>query len=111
MIAGAACCPSAAAASDSVPRWRGDVLTVPAYVRHQCPSVRGGPRAMPHLSATPDLAARLGDMEGTIVDTEPHWITAGLDMAAEHGGRRDEQLATDLSAMPLENSARELQQR
>ncbi|HLR28174.1 MAG TPA: HAD family phosphatase [Ruania sp.] len=66
---------------------------------------------MPHLSATPDLAAVLWDMDGTIVDTEPYWITAELDMAAEYGGQWDEQLATDLIGMPLENSARELQQR
>lgn len=66
---------------------------------------------MPHLSATPDLAAVLWDMDGTIVDTEPYWIAAELAMAAEHGGHWDERLATDLIGMPLETSARELQQR
>jgi len=66
---------------------------------------------MPHFSATPDLAAVLWDMDGTIVDTEPYWIKAELDMAAEHGGQWDEELATDLIGMPLETSARELQER
>lgn len=66
---------------------------------------------MPHFSATPDLAAVLWDMDGTIVDTEPYWIAAEVAMAAEHGRHWDAEQATDLIGMPLETSAHELQQR
>ncbi len=70
--------------------------------------------ALPHHGATDVTtvpAAVLWDMDGTLVDTEPYWIAAEVDLSAEHGGTWDDQLALDLVGMSLEASAAELQAR
>ncbi|TDE90451.1 HAD family phosphatase [Occultella glacieicola] len=50
-------------------------------------------------------------MDGTIVDTEPYWIGAEIDLATEHGGTWDESLAVELVGSPLESSAALLRER
>src|SRR5690625_6912917 len=50
-------------------------------------------------------------MDGTLVDTEPYWMAAEVDLSAEHGGSWDESLALDLVGMSLEASAAELRAR
>src|SRR5699024_7014627 len=56
-------------------------------------------------------AAVLWDMDGTLVDTEPYWMAAEVELSAEHGGSWDESLALDLVGMSLEAAAAELRAR
>lgn len=62
-------------------------------------------------AAEPTLAAVLWDMDGTLIDTEPHWLTAEQELCAEHGGTWDEALAHDLIGLPLMVSAEHLRAR
>lgn len=55
-------------------------------------------------------AAVLWDMDGTIVDTEPYWMSAETALVAEHGGTWSHDDAMQLVGSGLENSARILQQ-
>ncbi|GAB2673465.1 HAD family hydrolase [Thalassiella azotivora] len=57
------------------------------------------------------LRAVLWDMDGTIVDTEPHWIEAELALVREHGGRWTDEDARSLIGNPLLVSAAVLQER
>ncbi|MFC4555330.1 HAD family hydrolase [Georgenia faecalis] len=50
-------------------------------------------------------AALLWDMDGTLVDTEPYWIQAEIDLAAEHGGSWTHEQALQLIGRPLTDSA------
>lgn len=59
----------------------------------------------------PTLAAVLWDMDGTLIDTEPHWLAAEQELCAEHGGTWDEALAHDLIGLPLMVSADQLRAR
>ncbi len=51
-------------------------------------------------------AAVLWDMDGTLVDTEPHWIAAEMALVARHGGVWTEADALGLVGNPLPESAR-----
>ncbi len=51
-------------------------------------------------------AAVLWDMDGTLVDTEPYWIAAEFDLAAEHGGTWSEEHALKLVGNDLLDSGR-----
>ncbi len=62
-------------------------------------------------ASTTVLSAVLWDMDGTIVDTEPYWIGAEIDLATEHGGTWDETLAVELVGNSLETSAELLRER
>ncbi len=48
-------------------------------------------------------------MDGTIVDTEPYWMTAETALVVEHGGTWTHEQAMQLVGSGLENSARILQ--
>lgn len=48
-------------------------------------------------------------MDGTIVDTEPYWMTAETALVVEHGGTWTHEEAMQLVGSGLENSARILQ--
>ena len=48
-------------------------------------------------------------MDGTIVDTEPYWMTAETALVVEHGGSWTHEQAMQLVGSGLENSARILQ--
>ena len=50
-------------------------------------------------------AAVLWDMDGTLVDTEPYWITAEHELVAEHGGVWTDEHAHSLVGNPLLVSA------
>ena len=50
-------------------------------------------------------AAVLWDMDGTLVDTEPYWMSAEFALVAEHGGRWSEEQARTLVGNPLPVSA------
>ena len=51
-------------------------------------------------------AAVLWDMDGTLVETEPYWIEAEYELAAEHGGSWSEQHALNLVGNDLIESGR-----
>jgi HAD superfamily hydrolase (TIGR01509 family) len=51
------------------------------------------------------LAAVLLDMDGTLVDTEPHWIACEQELVAEHGGSWTDEDAIALVGKPLLVSA------
>lgn len=59
-------------------------------------------------STTP-LKAVLWDMDGTLVDTEPHWIAAEYELVAAHGGYWDDELSHSLVGSALDNSAKVIQ--
>ena len=59
--------------------------------------------------ASPALKAALWDMDGTLVDTEPYWIAAEIELVRAHGGHWDEEMAKSLVGSALETSARVLQ--
>ena len=50
-------------------------------------------------------AAVLWDMDGTLVDTEPYWVEAELELAAEHGGTWSPEQALALVGYDLLTSA------
>jgi HAD superfamily hydrolase (TIGR01509 family) len=60
---------------------------------------------VPASPAAPELKAALWDMDGTLVDTEPYWIAAEIELVTSHGGHWDEQLATSMVGNALETSA------
>ncbi|NVM98030.1 HAD family phosphatase [Arthrobacter sp. SDTb3-6] len=62
-------------------------------------------RTVPAPSAAPALKAVLWDMDGTLVDTEPYWIAAEIELVTAHGGHWDEKLATSMVGNALETSA------
>ena len=55
------------------------------------------------------VQAVLWDMDGTIVDTEPYWIAAEIELVQAHGGTWTERDAERLVGQALPNSARMLQ--
>ncbi len=57
------------------------------------------------------LGAVLWDMDGTLIDSEPYWLKAEAEMAAEHGGSWDPALGHELIGQPLSESARILRER
>ncbi len=57
----------------------------------------------------PAPAAVLWDMDGTLVDTEPHWIAAEQELVTAHGGRWSHADGLTLVGNPLPVSARALQ--
>jgi len=56
-------------------------------------------------------AAVLWDMDGTIVDTEPYWMTAETDLVHSYGGTWSHEDALTLVGQGLWHSARMLQSR
>lgn len=54
--------------------------------------------------------AVLWDMDGTIVDSEPYWITAEAELVRSFGGSWSKEQALELVGSALENSARILQE-
>ena len=48
-------------------------------------------------------------MDGTLVDSEPYWITAETALVEEHGGTWDHEQALQLVGLALEDSARAFQ--
>jgi HAD superfamily hydrolase (TIGR01509 family) len=56
-------------------------------------------------------AAVLWDMDGTLVDTEPYWFAAEMDLVAEFGGRWTHDDARSVVGFDLLASAVELQRR
>ena len=68
---------------------------------------------MPTDTPTPDTptgpvqpAAVLWDMDGTLVDTEPHWIAAGHALMARHGASWSHEQALQLVGSALPDSGR-----
>lgn len=57
------------------------------------------------------LEAVLWDMDGTLMDSEPHWLAAEEELSHEHGGTWDESLALELVGLPLSVSAQQLRER
>lgn len=57
----------------------------------------------------PRLAAVLWDMDGTLVDTEPHWMAAETPLIESFGGTWSHEQALSLVGLGLEDSARILQ--
>ncbi|MER3390202.1 MAG: HAD family phosphatase [Microcella sp.] len=55
-------------------------------------------------------AAVLWDMDGTIVDTEPYWMRAEIDLVSSHGGVWTEEDGMQLVGSGLIQSARILQE-
>jgi HAD superfamily hydrolase (TIGR01509 family) len=53
-------------------------------------------------------AAVLWDMDGTLVDTEPYWITAETRLVADHGGTWTQEDALSLVGLDLLDSAERL---
>jgi HAD superfamily hydrolase (TIGR01509 family) len=56
-------------------------------------------------------AAVLWDMDGTIIDTEPHWMEAETQLIAQYGGSWSHEEALSLVGQGLWHSARVLQSR
>lgn len=56
-------------------------------------------------------AAVLWDMDGTIIDTEPHWMAAETQLIADYGGSWSHEEALSLVGQGLWHSARVLQSR
>lgn len=57
----------------------------------------------------PELKAVLWDMDGTLVDTEPYWIGAEIDLVTAHGGTWTHDDAIALVGNALTSTARVLQ--
>lgn len=67
--------------------------------------------AVPATTTTkPELKAVLWDMDGTLVDTEPYWIAAEIDLVTAHGGTWEHADAMKLVGSALTNTAVVLQQ-
>ncbi|WP_287931080.1 HAD family phosphatase [Arthrobacter sp.] len=62
-------------------------------------------RLPPAVPAAPELKAVLWDMDGTLVDTEPYWIAAEIELVTAHGGHWDEELATSMVGNALDTTA------
>lgn len=62
-------------------------------------------------AAPPRLAAVLWDMDGTLVDTEPYWLSAEMEMVHGAGGVWTEEDGLQLVGSGLERSALILQSR
>lgn len=56
------------------------------------------------------LSALLVDMDGTIVDSEPYWVTAEFQLVEEFGGSWNDDLALSLVGSDLNRSAAVLQE-
>lgn len=56
-------------------------------------------------------AAILWDMDGTLIDTEPYWIRAEIDLCAEHGAVWTHEDGLTIIGNPLSVSAQALQER
>ncbi len=59
----------------------------------------------PAPTPAPAVKAALWDMDGTLVDTEPYWIAAEIDLVTSHGGVWDEELATSVVGNALDSTA------
>ncbi|MGA7202993.1 MAG: HAD family phosphatase [Specibacter sp.] len=59
--------------------------------------------------APPSLKAALWDMDGTLVDTEPYWIAAEIELVTAHGGHWDLEKSKTMVGNALETSAKILQ--
>ena len=55
-------------------------------------------------------AAVLWDMDGTLVDTEPYWIAAELELAERHGGRWTREDALQLVGFDLLAAGRHIRE-
>jgi HAD superfamily hydrolase (TIGR01509 family) len=60
-------------------------------------------------SASPDPAAVLWDMDGTLVDTEPYWIKAETELMNAHGLEWSEEQGLEFVGNELTTSARMMQ--
>jgi len=58
---------------------------------------------------SPALAAVLWDMDGTLVDTEPHWMAAEAALVASFGGTWTHEQALGMVGLGLDDAARNLQ--
>ena len=67
-----------------------------------------GPGLVPAAREHPLPAAVLWDMDGTLVDTEPHWIAAETALVARHGASWDHEQALQLVGSALPESGRVL---
>ncbi|AIY00274.1 HAD superfamily protein [Arthrobacter sp. PAMC 25486] len=63
----------------------------------------------PRTPTQPELKAVLWDMDGTLVDTEPYWIAAEMELVAAHGGQWSEADAMSLVGNALDSTAAVLQ--
>lgn len=70
------------------------------------PTAADAPEA---TNTAPTLKAVLWDMDGTLVDTEPYWIAAEIDLVTAHGGHWDEQKAMAMVGNALTTTAAILQ--
>lgn len=67
------------------------------------------PAPSPASGSPAPLRAVLWDMDGTLVDTEPYWITAERELVERFGGLWTHEQAMGLVGQALPNSARLLQ--
>lgn len=51
------------------------------------------------------LSAVFWDMDGTLIDSEPYWHDAEIQIAKEHGGEWNEELAWQYSGGSLKDVA------
>ena len=63
----------------------------------------------PATSTPSPLKAVLWDMDGTLVDTEPYWIAAEIELVTAHGGQWDVADAMTMVGNALESTAAVLQ--
>jgi HAD superfamily hydrolase (TIGR01509 family) len=68
------------------------------------------PANSPALGSAEPLRAVLWDMDGTLVDTEPYWITAERELVEQFGGEWTHEQAMRLVGQALTTSARMLQE-
>jgi HAD superfamily hydrolase (TIGR01509 family) len=68
------------------------------------------PATSPALGSAEPLRAVLWDMDGTLVDTEPYWITAERELVEQFGGEWTHEQAMRLVGQALTTSARMLQE-
>lgn len=54
--------------------------------------------------------AVLWDMDGTLIDTEPYWIAAEMQLVTNHGGTWSDEQAHDLVGVALPHGAKILQE-
>jgi len=65
--------------------------------------------ALASVDAPTALKAALWDMDGTLVDSEPYWIAAEIELVTLHGGQWDIEKAHAMVGNALETSAAILQ--